>query len=335
MRFIELSGSWREIGRQQGEAFPDDIRQCYDRCCVRTGRTPENIPDTIDSICRYAEEHIPTAAEEMAGIAEGASLSYPQIMALNNFNVITGCTPLWFRKTDVGPILSQNLDCGKEEISFRIVRKVVPNDGHAYLCTSSVGTVWTAGFINSAGVCQAGVSAHQEHYRRRDGASGNVIIAQIAQQADTVDDVLTIMQAHCFLGKVGVYLFADAGGEAMMIEGTSDEKFGRWITEDFAYSTGLYTSGHVTAKPEEDYLRPKRARAETIEALYHNGEIEYSLEGMKRLMSHHAPDPGSICRHNPDQGLCTQHARIMLPERREMLLSDGPPCNNLFTTYSL
>jgi len=56
---------------------------------------------------------------------------------------------------------------------------------------------------------------------------------------------------------------------------------------------------------EPRYLCPKIARAKTVERLYAAGRIEFTPGGMKKLLAHRTPDSGSICRHNPNEGLCT------------------------------
>ena len=74
---------------------------------------------------------------------------------------------------------------------------------------------------------------------------------------------------------------------------------------------------------------------ELEQPLYKAGKIDLSLEGMKKLLAHHAPDPGSVCRHSLDHGLCTQSARIMIPQQKKLLISDGPPCTSPFQEFTL
>ncbi len=68
MKYVELKGSFKEMGRAHGEAFREEIRKYYDICCVRTGKTPEELGPTVR---RYVEDKLPETAEEIAGIAEG------------------------------------------------------------------------------------------------------------------------------------------------------------------------------------------------------------------------------------------------------------------------
>ena len=332
MRYIELSGSMRDIGRGHGEAFRDDIRHYYEFYCTRHGKTPETLHP---SIREYVEAHLPAVTEELRGIAAGADMRYEDILVYNHFNVVTGCTPVFFRSTELGPLVGQNLDCDPEEREALLVRQVKPDTGHGFLGVSFVGTVWAGNWVSSAGLCQAAVSAHHVGYRKTDGTSGGIIGSAVARTAGTCTEVLHILQKHRWIGKVGVQLYGHRDGEAIIVEGTADEKFAAHVDADFAFTTGLFTSGRVTAQNEPDYLMYKIERTKTIDALAAAGQIEFSLDGMKALLGYHRDGPGSVCRHDPRHGSCTQSARIMAPARGELLVSDGPGCCNPFQTYRL
>ncbi len=332
MRYIELNGTAKEIGRQHGRAFSDDIKKYYEFYCLRCGKTPDTLHP---SIRHYVETHLPEIAQEIEGIAEGSGLRYDEILTYNHFSVISGCTAVFFRNTPDGPILAQNLDCGIEEQQAVLISNVKPEKGYAFLNVSFVGTVWAGNAINETGLCMAGVSAHQSEYRTENGTSYGIIDRTVIQYGSNVHEALDIMNTHPNIGKVGCRLFLDGQGKCMITEGTPTKKFGTIVTDDFCFSTGLFTSGKVTAKNELNYIRPKIARKETINRMYESGEITFTVDGMKQLLGHHAPDPGSVCRHNRDFGECTQSARIMIRDQRKLLICDGPPCCSEFEEFTL
>lgn len=332
MRFIRLEGSPRDRGRQHGAAFAGDIKKYYEWYCARTGKTPDKLKPSIK---KYVESNFPQIAEEMEGIALGAGMRYEEILVYNHFNVISGCTPIFFRNSECGPLLAQNLDCEPEELDAVVVRNVVPASGQACLSASFVGTVWCSNFINQAGIAKTGVSAHHHPYRRDDGTSGGIISSAIAGNAGTLEEAFEIAARHRWIGKVGVLFFADADGRAMHLEGDADRKWKVEIKDDFAFSTGLFITGNVVAQNQPKYLRPKHARQETIDNLYRTGQIEFTLDGMKKLQAHHAPDPGSVCRHNRDEGSCTQSARIFIIRERKLLITVGPPCTASYKEFTL
>ncbi len=331
MKYIELQGSWREIGRAHGEAFREDIRKYYDFYCLRRGKTPQRFAPGIRA---YVQSHLPDIIEEIRGIAEGAAMAYDEILVYNHFNVIAGCTPVFFRTSDYGPIVAQTLDCEREELQANLVRHVRPDRGHGYIGGAFVGTVWLGNYVNDAGLGRGAVSAHHHPYLTDNGTAMNIIDRLIANQAATVDEAFAIMKAHRLIGKIGVYLYAHESGRALLIEGDGERRWKTDITEPFAFTTGLFTTGNVVVQDEPDYIRPKIARQETINALYAAGQISFTLDGMKRLLAHHAPDPGAVCRHNADAGMTTQSARIALLRERKLLITEGPPCTAPYQEFS-
>ncbi len=330
MMFIELKGSPREIGQQHGEVFREDIKRYYDFYCAQRNKTPDKLDKTI---LEYLKKHCNYILEEMEGIAKGAGMKFEEILVYNHFNVISGCTPIFFRKTEVGPLLAQNLDCGEEERKATLIRVVRPKEGHSFIGASFVGTVWTGNAINDNGVCCTGVSSHQKGYATANGTSGGIIGRDMIQQAGNVDEAFEIAKSHTYIGKIGIHIIADGSGKAIKTEMDNEKHFAFPVKGDFAFSTGLYES-EIEAQNESEYLQVKEERKKTIQELYNNGKIEFSLEGMKKLLSHHC-SPGSVCRHKPWQtrGENTQSSRIMVINQRKLLITDGPPCKNEYKEY--
>jgi len=56
MKTIRLHGTPRQIGRQHGEAFANEIYRCYEFYCLRQGRTPDKLDPTNVA---YLEKHFP------------------------------------------------------------------------------------------------------------------------------------------------------------------------------------------------------------------------------------------------------------------------------------
>lgn len=332
MRYIEIKGTDLQRGRQHGESCREDIHRYYDFYCTRLGRKPESLDP---SVLGYFERAFPDLREEVQGLAEGANMTYPQMVMYNHFTVVKGCTPLFFRHSDHGPLLAQTLDCEPDEQQAVVVRRAEPSEGMAFLSASFVGTVWVGNVVTEAGLARAGVSAHHREYLTREATSANLAEAHFARMATSLDDWFALMSHHRYLGKVGIRLCADRHGRAILIEGTGQAQYRTAVEDDFAYSTGLYTTGQVTAREEPAYLMPKYARALTLERLFYQGRIDFTLDGMKRLLAHHAEDPGSICRHHREAGFCTQSARIMVPAKGALLISDGRPCETPFETFTL
>lgn len=335
MYYIELSGTPGEIGEKHGEAYRDEIRKYYDFYCAQRNKTPDKLPG---SVADYLKKHFAYLEEEILGIARGAGMKFEEILIYNHFNVLTGCTPIFFKNSDRGPLLAQNLDCGREEREATLVRKVKPKDGQSFICVSFVGTVWKGNGINESGFCAAAVSAHQKDFQKDNGTSGGIVGRHMLQYSKTVEDGFKLHTSYRMIGKIGVNLFADGTGNAALVEYDNKRKYIFPVKGNFAFSTGLYESD-IEAKKEAAYLQPKYDRKATIKKLYENGEIEFTLAGMKKLLSHHC-SPGPVCRHEPwefhkNGDGDTQSARIMIINERKLLITDGAPCQSSFEEFSL
>jgi isopenicillin-N N-acyltransferase-like protein len=333
MRFIELTGSPKEIGRQQGAAFKKEIAACYERYCISTGKTPDKLDATVPA---YLEQHCPYLLEEMEGIAEGAGMRFDEILVYNHFNVVRGCTPVFMQQTDHGPILAQNLDAVAAEREALVVRIVRPNKGHAHITASFVGTVWVGTGMNAQGLAITGVSAHHRNKIYAGGTHGGIVWRDVLQQAGDVDEGFKLNCTHTYIGKIGVGILADASGTAVRVERDNETKLAIPVGE-FAFSTGIFESGRIDADmPAPD--SPKIPRRKTIQDLREAGNIEFSLEGMRNLLSHHC-SPGPVCRHEPWQdagvGGETQSSRIMILGARRFHITEGPPCRNDYVEYQL
>lgn len=333
MKFIELKGTPKEIGRQQGSAFKDDIHACYEHYCIGTGKTPDKLHRSIPA---YLEKHCAYLLEEMEGIAEGAGMEFEEILVYNHFNAVKGCTPVFMRDTEAGPILAQNLDAVAAERESLVVRIVRPTLGNAFITASFVGTVWLGTGMNEHGLALTGVSAHHRKKIFTHGAHGAIVWRDVIQQATSVDEAFRLNCAHTYIGKIGVGILADASGTAARIERDNVTKLAIPVGE-FGFSTGIYETGRIDADmPPPD--SPKIQRRETIQALQAAGSIEFSLDGMRNLLSHHC-SPGSVCRHEPWQeagvGGETQSSRIMLLRERKFMITEGPPCQNHYVEFKL
>jgi len=330
MQVVELSGTPMEIGRKCGAECRELIHKSYETFFLPRKRVPGSIDKTV---VRYMERRCPYLLEEMIGIAEGAGMTYDEILALNHFKLFKkGCTPAFFKNTEVGPVLAQNLDTGTIELNMLVMRIVRPLEGNAFISPVIAGTVWVGTGMNDKGLCLTGVSAYPKHTSPDNGTSGGVIARDMLQHADTVEEMLEIDKSHTYIGKMGVKIMMDRNGKAVTVEKDLHKQVGIPLA-DFGFSTGTFESGEI----EPDASNPvKEARRKTIRALHDEGKIEFSLAGMKKLLSHHCT-PGPVCRHRPweDTDGGTMASRIMIPNRSKFLMTIGPPCKNEYREYTL
>jgi len=334
MRYVELQGTPRQIGHRHGAAFADLIRKYHDFYCRRL--VSRTINDLDRSVLRYLECKCSYLLEEMEGIATGSGMSFDDILVYNHFNAMTGCTPVFFADTEVGPILGQNIDCGEQERAAMLVRLVRPTNGHAFITTTFVGCVWSTNGLNQAGLCHGNCFCYFDGMSAADGTSTGIIKRDMLQYAANVEDALEIARSHRHIGKIGIWILVDASGNALRLEQTNDLSFTFPPTDGLLFSTGIYEAPIPLPSAPLKSLEFGKARRRTIEQLHRQGQIAFSVAGMQKLLAHHC-SPGPVCRHPPyEQNKdATRSTRIMIPAQGRYLVTDGPSCRNSFHEYRL
>ncbi|MCM8778062.1 MAG: C45 family autoproteolytic acyltransferase/hydrolase [Candidatus Omnitrophica bacterium] len=270
----------------------------------------------------------------MEGIAKGAGMSYKEIFTYNNFQGISGCTNIFFQNSDHGPLLAQNLECDKEEYEQILVREVYPEKGIPFIAATIAGMVWVwSNCINKYGLSLASVSSHHKGYLTKDGAVTGIIQRYAMQYSEDVNSFFSIAKNHRYVGKIGIWMVADEKGKCLRIEIDNRNYFSIPV-DRFGFNTGLYHSP-IEAQNEPLFIKLNKEKENTIKILYKENKIEFTLKGMKKLLSYHT-SPGPVCRHSPwdEVGEETRSSRIMIPQERKMLITYGPPCKSPFTEFS-
>ena len=137
------------------------------------------------------------------------------------------------------------------------------------------------------------------------------------------------------MGKIGIWILMDRSGKALKLEQSNEEAFTFAPKNDFLFSAGVYESP-IENVDVAGSLAFSKDRHETIQRLCDEGKIEFSMAGMKALLSYHC-SPGSVCRHEPYETTenNTQSARIIIPCESRYLITEGPCCMNPFEAFSL
>jgi len=120
---IEISGTRRELGRQHGEAAREQIRdsiafyrQSFQRA---SGLTWDEITAQAPRWAPLVEDYIPGISDELRGIAEGAGVTFEEILALNARGELSHSNPFVE-------------DGAKEGCSSYAILPEASGDGHTY-----------------------------------------------------------------------------------------------------------------------------------------------------------------------------------------------------------
>jgi len=349
IELIDAKGTWREIGRQYGEACSEGIKKNVE--VFVNGIASINKVDkkavlaTAQKFVKPVEEYAPEFMEEMKGIAEGAKVSFEEVFFLTAALELDcyypllagGCTSFACtgEATKNGEtIIGQNLDW-IPDMEFVILR-TQPTEGPKSLLFGWAGALTLPG-INSCGI------GHQANLLlSKDSGVGVpfiVIHQKVLQQKNLADAISVIYNAP--RTAAWNYLIASAEGDIVDVEATKDDinclfpengiiAHGNCIlTERFKH---LDTVGTLAA---DSYLR-----AERLKTLMRRRHGELSVAVMKELLQDHNDYPDSICRHvdlagPPEQYFETSASIISVPAEGKMYITNGRPCENEYVVYRL
>ncbi|KZT56543.1 AAT-domain-containing protein [Calocera cornea HHB12733] len=160
MLTIHCSGSPYEIGFEHGQkAAPLVARSMAFYAGLFESKSKMDWPTVRQTALKWQphlHEHYPALEEEMQGLAAGAGVEYPDILALNVRTEIAfglfsdGCTALAW-KTDGASFLGQNWDWMPAQKENLIIANIVQAGKPAISMVTEAGIIGKIG-LNSAGV---------------------------------------------------------------------------------------------------------------------------------------------------------------------------------------
>jgi len=136
------------------------------------------------------------------------------------------------------------------------------------------------------------------------------------------------------------YVIGAAGGEIINFETSPNHvsylhPAGGIVT----HSNHFVSAGHGESQMEK--IGPNTLfRAARMRRLLERGKGSIDIELMKKAMSDHFGEPGTLCRHpDPQQPAArrtmTTGAVLIDLDDRVMHVADGPPCENFFFPFSV
>ncbi len=338
MQLIELKGSPYEIGFQHGRIFKERIKEWVPRYCRFEGWSAVQLESVQRRSEIYMMSFFPDLLEEMRGIAAGAEMKYEDLFLVNMFPsfpyLTPSCTCIAFKATDLGPMLGHNGDGGVGEPPTILRRtQLTSSDGYSSLTASVwVGTVWGIG-MNEHGFCLVCSSAHPVDTENRDGICIWILLKGVLQHCRNVTEAIELMSNCRIVGKGATVLVVDASGDAAVVEIAPHKAVTLRTESNAIWCTNHYTSGEIEYRDEPEYIANSMGRYQKLTELSETGGFEFSLEGMKRVLTDH-DQPGAICQHK-DRGqiMETYLSMILLSKGRKILFADGAPCQNDYVEF--
>ena len=94
MLMIETSGSWFDIGKQQGRKFSEELALCADRFVGLMESRRADL-DKVSAVARETiEKESPHLLEETAGMAEGSGMPEDRLFKLRFYSILAPHTPV-------------------------------------------------------------------------------------------------------------------------------------------------------------------------------------------------------------------------------------------------
>lgn len=349
---IRVEGSHKDIGRQIGEAFTEQIRHH-----IQNARTLiENSFETLElswngaqiqarKYIPFAQERYPQYVDEMEGIAEGADVSFDDVAVVNALEAVTmdalhlsKCTSMTVnnqRTVDGHVLLAHNEDWLPEDEPDVYLIHASPADEPPFLAMTYGALLPNIGF-NAMGIAQACDSVYPDDSRI---GIPRVIVSRAVLGARTPGDAIR----HMLIPRRAAgynHLLVHESGELYSVE-VSAKKFAIIYGDDgYLVHTNHYLDPNMQAiehEPDEligtrlRYFRAKRLLARTA---------QHTVKSLQAIQSDHINYPNSICNHadedmDPLDREKTVNAMVIDLTARVMHIAWGNPCINPYHTFYL
>jgi isopenicillin-N N-acyltransferase-like protein len=360
--FVSISGKPHARGKQYGQLAIDRIHKSvamYGQTLVSLGYDGPARTRLIDSFAKEIESFAPQYLEEMRGIAEGAGVSFEDIVMINCRTEVVakaraeknkaaelepgdGCTGaliLPTRSATGNLIHAQNWDWRAECAETAIVLRIRNDDGPDILTFVEAGGLARSG-LNSAGVSITANYLESDRDFKQMGVPLSLIRRKVLEQqhfALALKTVATTPKSCSNNIMLGM-----AEGFGIDFECTVDEAFPIYPGDDDL----IVHANHWVSEVALVKLRDT-GRASTPESQYRDWRVRRLLnrketldrDDMRDALFDDFGSPYSVCRPprpgSHDNLSASVAMVIMEPAVGEMEVAPLPALNRTFTRYSL
>jgi isopenicillin-N N-acyltransferase like protein len=136
LREITVQGPPRARGVQYGQCAGDLVHQLYKaRMGVASAKSSEPaVLRKAQQYQTYVEKYVPELLEEIAGVAEGAGITFEEAFFLQvatelERQAVEGCSSLGSARSAIGPFIAQNWDVPPGRCELQVVLKLKRSPG--------------------------------------------------------------------------------------------------------------------------------------------------------------------------------------------------------------
>jgi isopenicillin-N N-acyltransferase-like protein len=355
IRTIEISGDAHERGRQHGEAARDEIARSieyYGRSFERTAKlTWSDITKLSPRWVPMIERYSPGILDEVRGIAEGANVTFEEILALNGRGELSSGNPfldgeyedcssyavLPEAAGDGHMYTGQNWDWRKETVDTVVLLRIRQPGKPTIVMQTEAGQVGRHG-ANSAGIglnanglgvrFGKGVGIPQPYIRRR--------ILDSWDMTGALRAIFDSQQSICTN-----LLVSHKDGFAIDVE-TTPARHGWMYPTDGVL---VHTNHFIAFVPEQvvETWRPFSVnslwRLPRIQNVLKRSRTTHTTAEMRALiaeaMRDHFSFPNSVCRHHDDRDDAVDRFQTVMSSivdltTGEYLVAPGTPCTSQY-----
>jgi len=355
---IDLAGTPHERGVAHGRAVTD--RVAHNLAVYRARFTheaqlaPAAVAERAEHWWRLLQADAPRYAAALAGIAEGAGQPLLDVVALNvryellysrfaELAMVDGCSAFAVRTGGPGgtTLMGQNWDW-IPEVQGAVMREAFA-DGTRVLYFTEAGIAGGKIGLNAHGVGLAvnGMTTVGDAWGRA-ALPFHVRCQNVLRQRTLADAEAAITDGARACAANFVVAQADAAdgeGGAHSLE-AAPEVVGRVApTDGVLVHTNhfLDPEGLGVAEPPSPYRPGSIHRLQRLDALL-RAHAPVDVDALQTILRDHDGRPNSVCRHvdpSRDAAYETVTSAILDLDRRELWLTDGPPCQAAYQHVAL
>jgi isopenicillin-N N-acyltransferase-like protein len=363
IRMIEISGSPRERGRQYGEAAADLIAEAIeyyvDALTRQTGASWNAITESVSRWLPISEQLAPNLVDEMRGIAEGAGVTFAEILTLNvrgefvydhqnlavsavatmgddERDAIDGCTSFFLTGEASGTghtLVGQNWDWRTRTASTTLIVRIVQDPLPTVIMQLEAGQVGRHG-ANSAGIA-LNANGLGGSFGTGIGLPQTLIRRLVLDQGDIASALGTLVKTRPHIASNA--LLAHRSGFGIDLETTPSGV--DWLypeggliahTNHFQASVPPQLAGSYRPVSADSLLRLPRVTAGLAEVSSAATPAE-SYELVRAAMSDHVGYPDGVCTHpHPEAPSVKQWSTLLSScvdlTSGEYRVANGFPC---------
>jgi len=328
---IETRGTWRDMGRQYGEEFREQLAACIAHYAPWLLRDPHQYGPAIHAMREVLQAHCPELVDETAGMAEAAGQPDGILLGYRLFNdvrarVNEACSVVYLADGAPGPLLGRNCDLSPTfDPEVQLCRVCRPSGGPATIQTTYLGMAAGIG-LNEHGVGVGGASAHTPARYGDEGLPGAALWHLLLHECRDVPGARALMAEHAFLGKPCNLIAGDDSGASVLLEfapGRSPVQSPRRDGRQWQACTNFFISKHVPVAPDPAYLDSAYARYGRIVHQLDEGLVAHTVGGLEQLLTDIA-QPG-LCQQEGRRDVRTAYSQVMDLKARKMHVCPGHP----------